>query len=389
MASLRKQGNIFYACITLKNGKRTQRPTGIRDQGSPRERAEAKRKAQLIADQMEEAVRGNKTEGKIRKMVSDLMIHVNGKRLESLRTDTYLKNWLASVKIQKATGTFARYDRVIQEFLHFLGERSNELISEVTREDVQAFVNEGLADGKKPKTIETELNCLSGPFSLAMAEFHLLTNPTANVQVPAVESESKQPFTLPQVKSIFLVANGDWRTAVMFGYHTGIRLSDCANLTWANIDLEAKLLRFRPSKTTRHKKSVMCPMHPTLYAHLLTVPSSDRAEAPIMPTLAGRYTGGRSGLSAKFDALLAEANIDNPFVTKGEGKGRRFRSLGFHSWRRTFKTLLVDAGVAVETVDVMTGHAKNSVSERYIHRDAGLLLQAVMKLPNISAEDFR
>ena len=52
MASLRKQKNTF-ACILLGDGTRTQRSTGIKDLGSPAERAAAKRKAKIVAEAME------------------------------------------------------------------------------------------------------------------------------------------------------------------------------------------------------------------------------------------------------------------------------------------------------------------------------------------------
>ena len=70
---------------------------------------------------------------------------------------------------------------------------------------------------------------------------------------------------------------------------------------------------------------------------------------------------------------------------KATGRGADFALLAFIP-SDTFKSLLINAGVAVETADVLTGHAKKSVSETYIHRSVGLLTDAVAKLPDFAVK---
>jgi integrase len=38
-------------------------------------------------------------------------------------------------------------------------------------------------------------------------------------------------------------AEGDWRGAILFGYFTGARLGDIANMRWSAIDLDKGLIR--------------------------------------------------------------------------------------------------------------------------------------------------
>lgn len=38
MASLRRQRKVWFACLTLSDGTRTQRSTGIKDIGEPKDR---------------------------------------------------------------------------------------------------------------------------------------------------------------------------------------------------------------------------------------------------------------------------------------------------------------------------------------------------------------
>jgi site-specific recombinase XerD len=88
-------------------------------------------------------------------------------------------------------------------------------------------------------------------------------------------------------------------------------------------------------------------------------------------------------LSHAFEQILEEAGIDNTPIVESKGKGRSVKPYGFHSFRHTFKTTPVNAGVEVQTVDVLTGHAKKTVSETYIHRSIDLLRQVMAKYPHI------
>jgi hypothetical protein len=105
MASLRKQKKTWFACFTLADGKRTQRSTGIKDLGTPQIRADNMRLALVVAQEYEEAARGNRTEAQLRKSMGDLFNRVNGKRIEFAKTDLFLREWLVQVKVRKSEGT--------------------------------------------------------------------------------------------------------------------------------------------------------------------------------------------------------------------------------------------------------------------------------------------
>jgi len=89
--------------------------------------------------------------------------------------------------------------------------------------------------------------------------------------------------------------------------------------------------------------------------------------------------GNRAWTDTVIDAIE-----NDQLIVGGEGKGRAVKPYGFHSFRHTFKTTLVNAGVEVQTVDVLTGHAKKTVSETYIHRSTDLLRKAIEKMPSFT-----
>ena len=72
-----------------------------------------------------------------------------------------------------------------------------------------------------------------------------------------------------------------WESLIKFGFYTGQRLGDLKGLTWANIDLESNVLRFRIRKTRR---DAIIPICEPLLDHILTLEGSkDDPKAPLHP----------------------------------------------------------------------------------------------------------
>lgn len=386
MASLRKKPNsaCWYACFTDATGDRVQCSTGIEDRGSQSERAKARRQALEVAQTYEDVARGQKTEAQIRQTIARLAERVNGKRMEFARTENFLRDWLARVGRMKSGGTFTRYENVIAAFLESLGERRTVLLADITPEDVQRFIDGVLAQRKSPQTVKMAAKILNAPFAHAARRSLIVSNPVPAAEIPNGASETRHPFNAAHVAAIFRTAQGEWKTASYLGAYLGARLGDCISLAWRDVDLASKLIRYRPQKTARHKKDVVVPLHPDLERHLLSLKPGDDATALLTPTLGTTKISGRSGLSRQFLAIVTAAGIENEAVAPGTSRLRAFNRFGFHSFRHTFKTELVNAGVPIEVADVLQGHAKKTVSETYIHRTPEILRAAVLKLPDFS-----
>lgn len=383
MASLRKKPNsaFWYACFTDAKGKRVQCSTGVKDMGTPSDRATARQDAKAIADGYEEAARGQRTELQIRRTIARLYERANGKRLAFAQAEAFLRDWLNRVARAKSPATLARYRNVVDRFIESLGERRSVQISDITPEDIQRFINAALAAGKSPQTVRIEAKILNTPFAYATRRSLIISNPVPAAEIPAGGSETRNPFSTEQVSAILAAADGEWKTVCHFGAYLGARLGDCTAMRWRNVDLAARLIRYRPQKTAAHKKDLVVPIHPALEQYLLGLRSSDDPEAFITPSLAVVKIGGRSGQSRLFQAVMARAGIENETVEAGKGRTRKFNRYGFHSFRHTFKSQLVNSGIAAEVADVLQGHAKKSVSETYVHRSMNVLRAAVEKLP--------
>jgi integrase len=88
------------------------------------------------------------------------------------------------------------------------------------------------------------------------------------------ESEERLPFDEEQVKALLVAteANGDeeWRRMILFGYHAGLRLTDCAELSCDNIDFAGRTLTFRAKKTAKRNgnKETTIALHQDVVTYL-------------------------------------------------------------------------------------------------------------------------
>ena len=65
-------------------------------------------------------------------------------------------------------------------------------------------------------------------------------------------------------------------------------------------------ITFRAGKTDQ---LLTIPMHPELYAYFLERPASDNGKAFLFPSLAGKSSGGKSGLSMVFSRIMGAAKV--------------------------------------------------------------------------------
>ena len=99
-----------------------------------------------------------------------------------------------------------------------------------------------------------------------------------------LEQLTKRYEGYPVVNNVSLeVADGEWRSMIMFGLYTGQRLADIASLTWSQVDLVNHEIRFFTRKT--HRRLVV-PIAPPPREHLLKLAGSDHPSAPIHPKAA-------------------------------------------------------------------------------------------------------
>ena len=164
------------------------------------------------------------------------------------------------------------------------------------------------------------------------------------------------------------------------GFYLGARLQDVANMRWESVDLQEQLISFRAGKTG---ENVTVPMHSDLHAYLLELPAPDNSKAFLFPSLAGKRTSGRSGLSMAFGRIMQKARVKREVIRERTGKGRTINALSFHSLRHSFNSIMANAGVSQEVRQKLTGHSSPEVNKRYTHHELEPLRDAIAKIPSV------
>jgi integrase len=116
----------------------------------------------------------------------------------------------------------------------------------------------------------------------------------------------------------------------------------------------------------------------------LELPAPDSGKAFLFPSLAGKRTGGKTGLSMAFKGIMGRARVRGEVARERTGeKGRSVNTLTFHSFRHTLTSIMANAGVPVEVRQKFTGHASAEMNQHYTHTEIATLRGAIEKLPGL------
>ena len=131
-----------------------------------------------------------------------------------------------------------------------------------------------------------------------------------------------------------------------------------------------------PSKT---KKPVTIPLRSELERQLLRSPGVGKAF--LFPSLAGKRTGGKKGLSGQFSVIMTQAGIVGK-ITRHTAEGRKNSSLSFHSLRHSFNSAMANPGISQEIRMKLTGHSSADMNKGYTHHELEPLRAAIAVIPS-------
>lgn len=380
MASIRRREatKFWFACVTLPNGRRVQRSTKETD----------RKKAQRIADQWEAVTRGRVTARQTQKVIADLYRDITGQRLVFPTVREYFNSWVARKKPETSDSTYIFYQAKAQRFIDWLGNRADQQISLITRDDILAFRAAEL-ERVSPRSVNHAIKFLRMVFKTAKEDgkYHD-ENPASGVKVAKLNGTTRRGFTIPEIQRVLHAANDEWASLIYFGLYTGQRLGDLARLTWQNVDLDRDEIRFVTRKTGR---TMIIPIAPPLREQIEKLSAGDDPHQPLHPRAFASVekSGGVKTISRQFYELLAAAGLTKPKVHRksenapGRDGQRELSQISFHSLRHTATSLMKNAGINASVVMDIIGHDSEAVSAHYTHIDEQTKREAIAQLPDI------
>jgi Site-specific recombinase XerD len=378
MASIRRhpRSKYFHACITLPDGRQTQRSTKLTDA----------KKALKFANLIEEAIRGpTLLEHQARKIISEIYsLRNTGASLPGTTARDFLSKWIENKARETAESTASSYRNAICKFLGSLGPKADRDLNEITRSDVIGFrdaVAQRLSATSANQAVKVVRSILKDAL---VAE---LVDRNVAVGVKRVkhrgEANARRPFTLPELKKILGVVKGtEWEGLILFGIYTGQRLRDIADLTWANLDLDSSELVFVSRKTGRRMR---IPLAAPLQHFIEKLPALDDPKAPLFSRASNTKRTGT--LSNQFYDIMVDAGLVEPRNHRPQGIGRSseraFNSVGFHALRHTATSLMKNAGISPAIVQDIIGHDSAAISAAYTHVSESAKRKALNAMPDV------
>ena len=373
----RLRSPYLHAAFTGPDGRRVMRSTGKADRGA----------ALRLALQWEDASKAARaktfTAAQAHKILRECVALSTGEPLQTFTCRQWLDEWLAGKTGATAGQTATKYKGAVKGFLSDLGARADVVLGAVSPKDIRQWRDQRRKAGLSVTTCNQAVKLLKSAFGRAVSLGYLQVNPCAVLE-PLRDSEdaTRDVFSRDQVVTLVKTAQGDWRGLILFGFFTGLRLSDAANLTWDSIDLENGLLRLRTKKTGVY---VTIPLHSDLLAWLAQQPRGI-GKAPLFPSLHGTSGAGKSGLSSQFKRIMEQAQIGGRILRAATGQGRKQSSLSFHSLRHSFVSALANAGVASDLRQKLAGHTDSKSHARYSHHEIDAMRSAVATVPSLELD---
>lgn len=309
-----------------------------------------------------------------------------GGELESYTIRTWLDGWLNG-KTLASKATVTEYRRIVDLFLKHLGARAGRSLTTLQSKQIEDF-KAYLMSRVSPSTVNKAVKVLKASLSEAVKRRLLEFSPAEHVAPVDTEAGSRRPFTDAELSALLKAANSEWRTMILVGFYTGLRLRDCANLTWDKVNLLSAVIDVTPEKT-RHRpnpKRLQIPIAEPLLKHLNTL-AGDNPNAPLCPEFAGKSA---SWLSNQFHGVMVAAGLvtarDPKKKSKGKGRsGRRDSSrISFHSLRYNTTSGLRSSGVSESVAMDIVGHETAAVHRSYGKTAIEAKREAVNKLPDIT-----
>jgi len=260
---------------------------------------------------------------------------------------------------------------------HLLPRFGDKEISEVTRQEIQAYVAQLTNAGYAPRSIDHIHDVLSAVLRTAMKWGHLRENPARGVDLPKLRCvRPKWALTTSQAATLLGGLAPLPRTMVGLALLSGLRRGEIFALRWRDIDEQSRLLTVREAVYNGVFAT------PKTEAGARQIPLSDTAVTLMAEWKA--YVG-----SVEPDALVFSTNVGTPILPNNVLRRFIFPActrLGLPratwlTFRRTYSSWSHDRGVPGKVIAQLMGHANvDTTLNVYTQVLDGSLRQAVEKV---------
>ena len=274
---------------------------------------------------------------------------------------TYLPIFLDYLQVEKglAKNSLASYAIDLRHFGHYLNDNAIDL-DRVERLHIVKYFQSLRTAGISARSVARALAAIRGLFRFLVAERHLKSDPTENIENPKLWSTLPKSLQPAEVEALLAApdrATADGlRDAAMLEllYATGLRVSELIKVRLDDLVMDAGFLRTM-GKGSKER----------------IVPFGDAAKEAIVHYI----ERGRPDLDKHSDPHLFLSRLGRPMTRQSFWMKivRYAREAGIqahispHVLRHSFATHLLENGADLRSVQMMLGHADISTTQIYTH----------------------
>ena len=276
------------------------------------------------------------------------------------------------------------------------GELYDRELRSLSAFDVERFKSKRLKAGRKPATVNRDLDRIRSVYSRAVEWGFLAAHPLKSVKRAKGADDSRVRYLTDDegkrlrdalqeredTRRASRERHNEWHAArgsaghpqwpangftdhlmpmVMVALNTGLRRGELLGLTWENVNLGSRLLAVAAG-TAKSRKARHIPLNAEAIDVLTRWKAQGSGEGLVFPAPGG---GRMAHINTSWEGLVDDAKLVD------------FR---FHDLRHDFASKLVMAGVDLNTVRELLGHADLKMTLRYAHLAPDRLAAAVEKL---------
>ena len=363
MGSLRLRGRTYWVRWQYK-GESYERSTGIKIFEKKAEEKAFRKMEELTAPYRLANERDLSTFLSMKvKTLGEAVVEANLRSSELTIGEAYTAFKDSPRRRKVSTKRLEHYARILTEVGKHFGTEA--LMNSVTEVAAERYAHE-LAQHVSNLTHNNYISTIAHVWDVLASHNHSQFNPWKGIQMKEDDSISRDPLTDDEINKLLATAgksqNGELRTMLVVGANTGLRIGDCAMLTWKSIDFSTGFIRVKTIKTGAN---VSIPLLGELREELESRKSALSADEYVMPSMASTYATNPSAAADKMARVFKKSGIGKIYKPNETARGRPKKS--FHSLRTTFVTRCAEADIPLEIVKSVVGHSSVSMTDHYTH----------------------
>jgi len=256
----------------------------------------------------------------------------------------------------RAHATVLAYGKDIDQLIQFLQELERVNISEITGEDIQAFLAKLLKNGYTPKSVSRKTNAIKTFFRFLKVSEYITDDPAALVSHPKFEAKPPRILNETEYRALRDAVSTDPRTyaIVELLLQTGLRIGELARMRLEDVRFGAG---------SKDGELMVCPFN---RHECRTIPLNQKAQRALKVYLEVRPKSARSKqlFITRTGKPLMVRNIRATIMRFYDIAGIEGASV--NSLRHTFIAQHLKRGASLVLVSKIAGHKRVSTTEKYL-----------------------